>query len=112
MLNIKRCDNDFRPETYSPSRGLEEDIVVIDTVGTANAWAARKHYVLQEVFLSMHELIELAKSETKKSLATLKPAEIIDFVIEEEKEKEWKENWQNLRKWYSKRTATYQKIAL
>lgn len=40
----------------------------------------------------MKQLIELAKGDSKKSLATLKPSEIIDFVIEED-EREWKQKW-------------------
>jgi len=91
-LDLVRDTKDFRPESYGPRHGIEEDIRVIDKIGTARGWTARKHYVLKEVFTSMDELIDLAKSEKKKSLATLKPVEIVDFVIEEEK-REWKEGW-------------------
>jgi hypothetical protein len=54
-----------------------------DTIGTANAWAARKSYVLKETFTSMDELIKLAKSSAKKSLATMRPKEIVKFEIKE-----------------------------
>jgi hypothetical protein len=97
-LDLKRYTSDFRPETYKPKLGFDENIIVLDTLGTDNAWAARKHYVFKEVFTSMQELIGIAKSEAGKSLATLKPVEIIDLIIEEEQEKEWKESWLNLRK--------------
>jgi hypothetical protein len=97
-LDLKRYKNDFRPETYTPRLGIDENITVSEPLGTDNAWAARKHFVFQEVFTSMQDLIGLAKSDAGKSLATLKPAEIIDFVIEEEEEKEWRDSWLNLRK--------------
>ncbi len=43
----------------------------------------------------MQDLISLAKSPAGKSLATLKPIEIVDFVIEEEPERDWKQTWLN-----------------
>lgn len=97
QLDLVRHKSDFRPETYSPRRGVDEEITILRKVGTADNWAARKYYVEKEVFTSMSELIGLAKSDVCKSLATLKPAEIIDFVVEEEEEKEWKESWMKLR---------------
>jgi len=91
-LDLVRNTGDFRPESYRPRQGLDEDIQIVGKLGTANHWAARKGYVLEEVFTSMRELIKLAKSDRKKSLATVKPIEIVDFVIEEV-EREWKETW-------------------
>lgn len=92
-LNLVRNDKkDFRPESYRPAQGMDEDIRLIRKMSSANNWAARKEYVLREVFTSMTELISLAKGETKKSLATLKPSEIVDLVIEED-EREWKKEW-------------------
>lgn len=44
------------------------------------------------MFDSMEELIQLAKGPETKSLATIKPAEIVDFVIEEV-DRKWKESW-------------------
>ncbi len=94
-LNLTRNTSDFRPESYSPKLGVDEPINVFEHIGTANEWAARKSYVLKEVFTSMSELIELAKdSNQRKSLATLKPSRIVDFVIEED-EREWKQEWQD-----------------
>jgi len=49
---------------------------------------------LKEVFTSMEELVRRAKSDERKSLATLKPREITDFVIEPT-EREWKPQWRN-----------------
>jgi hypothetical protein len=94
-LNLTRNTSDFRPESYSPKLGVDEPINVFEQIGTANEWAARKSYVLKETFHSMNELIALAKDPNqRKSLATLKPSRIVDFVIEED-EREWKQEWQN-----------------
>ena len=90
-LNLVRRTKDFRPESYRPK---DEHITVLDKIGSGSAhdWAARKDFVLKEVFLSMGELIRLAKGPMKKSLATLKPTRIVDFVIEDD-EREWKKEW-------------------
>ena len=92
-LNLTRKKDDFRPESYSPKLGVDEPIKVFEQIGTTDAWAARKSYVLKEVFTSMKDLIALAKDPNqRKSLATLKPARIVDFVIEED-EREWNPKW-------------------
>jgi hypothetical protein len=88
-LNLVRNTKDFRPESY---RLNNENIKVLDTIGTANAWDARKSYVLKETFTSMEKLIKLAKSSAKKSLATVKPKEIVKFEIKND-EREWKPDW-------------------
>jgi hypothetical protein len=92
QLDLIRNTKDFRPESYRPRRGIDEDIQIIETIDTANNWAARKHYILQHVYTSMEELIALARSEQKTSLATLQPAEIVNFVDEED-DRQWKEKW-------------------
>jgi hypothetical protein len=93
-LNLVRRTKDFRPESYRPKLGIDERITVTDkiTPGSAHDWAGRKSYVLKETFTSMSELIQLAKSPIKKSLATLKPTRIVDFIVEED-EREWKQEW-------------------
>ncbi len=88
-VNLTRNTKDFRPESY---RLKNENITVVDTIGTANAWAARKSFVLKETFTSMEELIKLAKSPEKKSLATMKPKEIVKFEIKND-EREWRKDW-------------------
>ncbi len=95
-LNLVRNTKDFRPESYHPKLGVDERIKVIDKIGTGptHDWAARKSYVLKETFTSLAELVQLAKGPQQKSLATLKPVRIIDFVIEED-EREWKQEWQD-----------------
>lgn len=91
-LDLVRNTKDFRPESYRLKLGIDEHITILDKIGTANDWMGRKSYVLKEVFSSMTELIRLAKSPQQKSLATLKPARIVDFVVEDD-EREWKQGW-------------------
>lgn len=93
-LDLVRNRKDFRPESYRPLHGVDEVIRLRDKLGTAQDWAARKSYILKEVFTSMSDLIALAKGPSKKSLATLKPKRIVDFVIEDD-EREWKKEWLN-----------------
>ena len=95
-VDLLRKTSDFRPETYSFSEGVEaEDIKVVGKIDTRNGWAERSKYVLKEVFDSMTELIDLAKSNECKSLGTLKPLEITKFEIETSDDR-WKRSWQNL----------------
>lgn len=91
-VDLIRNQSDFRPESYRPKQGLDEEFYVSKVTGTKNAWAARKSYVLKEVYSSMNELIALAKGDKKKSLATMKPKEITGFRIENA-DREWKESW-------------------
>jgi len=99
-LDLIRNTSDFRPESYKPRRMADEAIKVMTRVNTDNNWAQRKSYVFKEVFTSLNALIKLAKSEEKKSLGTLKPKEIIDFVIEPT-EREWKKEWRDQLKQYN-----------
>ncbi len=94
-LDLVRNTKDFRPESYKPKFGIEKIEIgeKIDT-GKNKDWAERKQYVLKEVFTSMDEIIRRAKSDERKSLATFKPREIVDFVIEEA-DPEWKQEWQD-----------------
>jgi hypothetical protein len=93
-VDLIRHTKDFRPESYRPKSGVDKIKVgeMVDT-GKNRDWAERKKYVLKEVFTSMSEIIQLAKSEERKSLATLKPSEIIDFVVEKDT-RDWKQQWQ------------------
>jgi hypothetical protein len=91
-INLIRNEKDFRPESYRPRSGIEEKIRLVSKIGTSSKWAERKTYVLQEVFSSMTDLIDLAKSDKCKSLATLKPKEIIDFIWKDD-DRNWKEKW-------------------
>jgi hypothetical protein len=88
-IDLVRNTKDFRPESY---RLKSENITVLDTIGTANAWAARRSFVLKEIFTSMDDLVKLAKGPAKKSLATIRPKEIVKFEIKND-EREWRKDW-------------------
>ena len=90
-LDLVRHPTDFRLESYMPRKGLDEPIRFIDKIATDDYWAARKEYVYNEVFTSMEKLISLSKSEDR-SLGTLKPLKIIDFIVEKT-ERNWKPQW-------------------
>jgi hypothetical protein len=94
-LDLVRNTSDFRQESYKPRRGFDEPISVGSKLGTSDSWAARKEFILKEVFTSMQNLLSLAKGDSRKSLATFRPKEIVDFVIENEPEKDWKEKWKS-----------------
>jgi hypothetical protein len=96
-LDLRRRTKDFRPESYSPLRGIEEVFVSDGRLSTSDAWAARREIVEREVFESMSQLIALAKRRPPKSIATLRPREVVDLVIESATT-EWREEWlaQNL----------------
>jgi hypothetical protein len=52
-------------------------------IDTNNNWAERKKYCLKKVYYSLDELIAEAKDpHIRTSLATFKPAEILDFKVE------------------------------
>ena len=91
-LNLVRKKDDFRQESYRPRRGVDEDIKIVDEIDTGKKrdWAERKRFALKEVFTSMNDLITQAKTPNIwKSLATVKPQEIVKFEIKED-EREWK----------------------
>jgi hypothetical protein len=91
QVDLVRNTSDFRPESYKPKSDASS-IHILQKVGTEHEWAERKRYVLKEVFTSFNELIEIAKSDTKKSLATFRPREIVEFFIEKDT-RTWKEQW-------------------
>jgi hypothetical protein len=91
-LDLIRKTSDFRPETYRPLNGFDENIRVGEKLNTANNWVSRRQYVLKETYTSMTDLIDQAKGDQVKSLATFKPLEIMDFVVEKQ-DREWKGKW-------------------
>ena len=80
---VQNTAKDKRPESRRPT-----DLSKLKRVGrmdTDNQWKERRTLVLErgEVFTSMLVLIADAKTDTR-SLATFKPSQIIDLVVEEE----------------------------
>lgn len=91
QLNLEKTPTDFRSESYRPKLMFEEPISLLNHIDTKEQWFERKKHVLNEVFTSMKEILKLAYNDNNRSLATLKPKEIIEFIDKEEKEREWGE---------------------
>lgn len=51
-----------------------------------------------DVYTNLNKLIESSKASNNVSLATFKPAEIVSFEIKEEENREWKDEWKEIRK--------------
>lgn len=91
-LDLKERTDDFRPESHSPIDYTFSDITILKNIGTKNNWAERKMHCLKNVYTSLNELIDHSKDPSNKSLATFKPTEILDFIVEET-ERDWKPKW-------------------
>jgi hypothetical protein len=88
---------DFRPESYKPHRDDLSDMVVGTRIDTADDWAERKKYCMKRVEPSLSALLEKAKNrKVATSLAVYKPAQLLEFMIEET-ERDWKDAWKNTR---------------
>lgn len=87
-VNVHRNTKDSRPESHKidvTTLNLAED-----RLDTKDCWRERRHWVLGKgkVHTNLTYLIEQANRANSLSLATFKPAKIIDFVVEED-EREW-----------------------
>ncbi|ABX02849.1 MAG TPA: hypothetical protein DEF47_18045 [Herpetosiphon sp.] len=88
-VDLIKNTQDHRPESYRPTSQLD----IGENIPTTNNWILRKQYALRNVYTSMTDLLGDLKTKNT-SLATVKPSEIIDFVIEPT-ERDWKESWRN-----------------
>lgn len=84
-VDVVKNSKDFRPESYRPV-SLDKPINKIGHFDTKRGWAARKEFVLHNVYTDMGKLIADSKA-TQMSLAVLK-ANITGFVVKEV-EREW-----------------------
>ena len=96
-LEVNKRTDDFRPESYSPKYYDFRDLVVHNRLDTKQNWLLRKEVCLKNVYTNLSKLIEQSKAPTNISLATFKPTQIVGFDIEED-EREWKDEWLDLRK--------------
>lgn len=96
-LEVNKRTDDFRPESYSPKYYDFRDLVVHNRLDTQQNWLLRKEVCLKNVYTNLSKLIEQSKAPTNISLATFKPTQIVGFDIEED-EREWKDEWLDLRK--------------
>ncbi|MBF0648587.1 hypothetical protein IR083_07130 [Dysgonomonas sp. GY75] len=96
-LDVRRRDEDFRPESHSPIDYNFKDLAILNHIDTKNHWEERKQYCVEKakVYTNMTELIEDSKEPKNISLATFKPSKILDLVIEPT-DREWKPEWQSL----------------
>lgn len=79
-IDITKNTKDFRKESYRPT-SIDNEIKVLDKIGTENNWAKRKSIVLKNVHYNMDSLIAEAKdSSIGTSLAVFKPKKVLDFV--------------------------------
>lgn len=87
-IDLVKNDSDFRPESFRPNN-IDEEIILLDKIGTENNWENRKEIVLNNVWDNMADLIEDSRHiNNKTSLAVMKPKKVIDFVWEEV-DREW-----------------------
>ena len=96
-LDLEQRTDDFRPESYSPKNYDFRDLILFERIDTKSNWALRKDFCLQKVYTNLSTLIEDSQNPQNKSLATFKPTEIKGLDIEED-EREWKNEWKELRK--------------
>ena len=96
-LELNKRTDDFRPESFSPQHYDFRDLILHNRLDTESNWQLRKDICLQKVYTNLSQLIEDSRAPTNVSLATFKPATITGFEIEED-EREWKDEWKELRK--------------
>lgn len=97
-LELKKRTDDFRPESHSPINYDFKDIKVFGKIDTKNNWAERKKYCTTKIYTNLSQLIKDSKAPTNVSLATFKPNRILEFIIEQEENPDWKDEWKELRK--------------
>jgi len=85
-VDTARNAGDSRPESY---RVINTDnITLLGSIGTNDAWTERRKIVLsRKIYTNLAEIIVLANAN-QLSLATFKPAEVIDLIVEPA-EPEW-----------------------
>lgn len=96
-IEIEKRTDDFRPESHSPKDYTFSNVVSIGKIDTRNNWYERKLYCLKDVYTNKNKLLEASKAPANKSIVTFKPSRILSFEIEDD-EKEWKDEWKELRK--------------
>src|SRR5690606_8040572 len=96
-LDLNRRTDDFRPESHSPKNYDFRDLAVHARVGTEGNWLKRKELCLKNVYSSKRQLLKDSLAPMNRSLATFKPAKILALEIETD-EREWKDEWRELRK--------------
>lgn len=91
-LDLKKRNDDFRPESYSPVDYGFKDLVVHNSLDTSNFWEKRKSFCLKNVYTDLNKLISESRAPINKSLATFKPKKIVSFKAVPD-DREWKAEW-------------------
>lgn len=92
-LDIVKNARDFRPESYRPVSHDSPISIIGEIPSDGNTWDERRKIVLKKVYTNLGTLIAEAKEKTLcTSLAVFRPTKVIDFIWEEEKEKEWSQD--------------------
>ena len=82
--DIEKDTRDPRPESHK----LNGKIKLLDFIDTDNCWEERKRHVLGKVYYNLETLIDEARDvDIFTSLAVFKPTKIINFKLEEDKNK-------------------------
>lgn len=93
-LDVKKRNDDFRPESHSP---VNYDFKKINVLDTSDFWEERKKICLKNVYTNKEKLINDSRNPKNISLVTFKPTKITGFEVVED-DKEWKNEWKELRK--------------
>lgn len=88
-LDLVKNSGDPRCESYRPTN-IDDELQLGEILDSRNNWIKRKPFVFKEVYNNLDELIKESKLPPYKSLAVLKPKEILDFIWEPV-ERVWKE---------------------
>lgn len=88
-IDLVKNSGDFRCESYRPTN-IDDELQLGEILDSKNNWAKRKPFVFKEVYDNLDILIEESKKPPYKSLAVLKPKEVLDFIWEPV-ERVWKE---------------------
>lgn len=96
-IDLNKRTDDFRPESYSPKNYDFKDIFIGERIATKNNWFRRKQLCLSNIYTNLNKLIEDSKAPLNISLATFRPSNIVSVEFEED-EREWKNEWKDLRK--------------
>lgn len=96
-IDLAKRDDDFRPESHSPINYTFDNVKSLGRIDTKGNWAERKRYCLKNIYTNKKQLIEASNAPRNMSLATFKPTKILSFDFEED-EREWKNEWKELRK--------------
>lgn len=90
IIEVEKNPKDNRPESYRPVGAKLK--ILGEPLKSENNWAERKKYVLAKGHDTMCYLKSLDDSE--RSLGIIKPKKVIDVIVEEEEDRDWKPTWQ------------------